>query len=97
MSGDIAGERAGVGALAVADWLSLSGAPVFAIMALLTATNDGGPAGRLCGGAGQGLSPSGMTLMYLLMFVIHVAAWLRLISRKSQKRPHGPPSGTAHL
>lgn len=64
----------------LADWLSLAAAPVFTIMALLTAQH-GSPADFLCS-AVHGASPlSGMTLMYALMSVFHAAPWLRMISR----------------
>lgn len=91
MSEALAGERADAAARSAADWLSLAAAPMFAIMAMLTATDDGGPAGRLCGAVDRHLSPGGMTLMYVLMSIIHSAAWLKLISRrKAGRRRRGP-------
>lgn len=66
-------------ARSTADWLSLAAAPVFAIMALLTAAR-GGPADVLCSAAHDGLPLNGMTLMYVLMSAFHSAPWLRLIS-----------------
>ncbi len=60
-----------------ADWLYLSAAPTFAMMALLTAVR-GGPADLLCS---AGSSPlSGMTPMYLLMSAFHLAPWLKLFA-----------------
>jgi hypothetical protein len=57
----------------------LAAAPTFAIMALWTGLFSGKP-DMLCM-AMQDSSPiSGMTLMYLLMSLFHVAPWLRLIS-----------------
>jgi hypothetical protein len=65
-----------------ADWLCLAAAPAFAIMALLTALGGGEP-DVLCA-AMLHVSPlSGMTLMYLLMSVFHVAPWLKLIFGQS--------------
>ena len=73
------GDAAPMGA---ADWLSLAAAPVFAIMAMLTATRHGSTADILCS-AGHGSSPlSGMTLMYALMSVFHAAPWVRRVSRR---------------
>jgi hypothetical protein len=82
--GEIAGIRAGsakAAALRAADWLSLAGAPTFAIMALLTAVPGGAQPDLLCS-ATQAASPlSGMVPMYLLMSAFHSAPWLKLISR----------------
>lgn len=65
-------------ALRAAGWLSLAAAPVFALMALLTAAH-GGAADTLCSAAPDGLPLDGMTLMYVLMSVFHSAPWIRLI------------------
>jgi hypothetical protein len=78
----IKGAGSGDAAPGVAGWLgfaaTLAAAPVFALMALGTvaaATPD-----MLC--ASMGGSPlGGMTLMYLLMSVVHLAPWLRLFAR----------------
>jgi hypothetical protein len=72
--------RAGGGrAASGAARLGLAAAPTFAIMALWTGLFSGKP-DMLCM-AMQDSSPiSGMTLMYLLMSLFHVAPWLRLIS-----------------
>ena len=65
--------------LGAADWLSLAAAPIFAIMALLTAVLGGGS--PLC--AAKGASPLiGMIPMYLLMSAFHSAPWLKLVSRR---------------
>ena len=70
----------GAGASGAAHWLSLAATPVFALMALQTATY-GGPADILCSAA-QGASPfSGMVPMYLLMSVFHSAPWVRAARR----------------
>lgn len=76
------GQVADAAPMGAADWLSLAAAPVFAIMALLTAMQHDGTADLLCS-AGHGSSPlSGMTLMYGLMSVFHAAPWVRLVSRR---------------
>jgi hypothetical protein len=67
--------------MGVADWLSLAAAPVFAIMAMLTAAH-GGPADILCSAAHVGSPLSGMTLMDILMSVFHAAPWVRQVSRR---------------
>ena len=64
--------------LGAADWLSLAAAPTFALMALLTATADGGHAAAACTAAGLSFSPNGMLSMYLAMAAFHLAPWLRL-------------------
>jgi hypothetical protein len=70
------------GALRAADWLSLTAAPTFAFMALLTGVFGGNQANMLCA-AGQAMSPlNGMAAMYLLMSAFHLAPWLKLVSRR---------------
>ena len=64
--------------LRAADWLSLAAAPVFGLMALLTAYHGDGHAGLLCSEAGQRFDLMGMGPMYLLMTAFHLAPWLRL-------------------
>ena len=71
-----------------ARWLSLAAAPTFAAMALLTASQEGGP-GMLCA---PDVSPltgplTGMTAMYGLMAAFHAAPWLRLLGRGKATRP----------
>ncbi|UXN58256.1 hypothetical protein [Phyllobacterium zundukense] len=81
-SGAISRESGDAAPMGAADWLSLAAAPVFAIMALLTATQHGSTADILCS-AGHGSSPpSGMTLMYALMSVFHAAPWVRRVCRR---------------
>ena len=76
----VAGHCVGGTAIGAAHGLSLAAAPAFAIMALATAQNDGA-ADILCSGAHDASSPlGGMTLMYALMSVVHMAPWLKLIS-----------------
>lgn len=69
-----------------ADWLSLAAAPTFAFMALMTAVPGGGPLDMLCSANPRASPFSGMTLMYLLMGAFHLGPWLRLISRRTQRR-----------
>ena len=60
----------------VADWLSLAAAPIFAVMALLTATT--GSADMICTTTPDAFPIGGMVPMYLLMSSFHLAPWLRL-------------------
>jgi hypothetical protein len=84
-------ERGGAAALRAADWLGLSAAPTFAIMALLTGVLDGDQPDPLCSGAQDASSLSGMVPMYLLMSAFHSAPWLkRLASRRSAAAPRVP-------
>ena len=66
------------GACAAAECLSLSAAPTFAVMALMTAPLGG--AEPMCPAA-HGSLIGGMAAMYGLMSAFHVAPWLRLVSR----------------
>ena len=60
-------------------WLPFAAAPVFTIMALVTAAQEGGM--PFCSaGAVPGLG--GMAPMYLLMAVFHSTPWLKAISRQ---------------
>jgi hypothetical protein len=70
-----------VAASVMAGWLHLAAAPTFAIMALLTVVFDSGPPNALCLATGN-LRFGGMVTMYLLMGVLHLAPWLKLISRR---------------
>lgn len=61
-----------------ADWLCLAAAPVFAIMALLTAlfgTHD-----MVCSTVHAASPLNGMVPMYVLMSAFHCAPWLKLMS-----------------
>ncbi len=66
-----------------ADWLCLSAAPIFAIMALLTGVR-GSPPDMLCSAAHDASPLSGMVPMYLLMSAFHSTPWLKLLA--SQRR-----------
>jgi hypothetical protein len=70
----------GEAAPGVAGVLGLAAAPVFALMALWTALS--GTPDMLCASMGGASSIGGMTLMYLLMSVFHIAPWLRLFARR---------------
>ena len=79
------GGRPAAAALGAAEYLSLTAAPTFAIMALLTAVTSGGRADILCSAAHA--SPlGGMAAMYLLMGAFHMAPWLKLIARAASSR-----------
>jgi hypothetical protein len=80
--GTAGGPAGGGDAAAFGDWLCLAAAPAFAIMALLTAAIGGGSSDMLCSAAQDAWPLSGMTAMYLLMTVFHLAPWLKLISRR---------------
>ncbi|MEI1251910.1 hypothetical protein [Rhizobium aouanii] len=62
-----------------ADWLSLTAAPTFAVMALLTATTG---ADMICMTTPDAFPIGGMVPMYLLMSGFHLAPWLRLADRR---------------
>jgi hypothetical protein len=86
-----AGARA---ALGVADWLCLTAAPTFAVMAVLTAVCGGGPADILCGARDAPLL-SGMAPMYLLMSAFHSAPWLKLVAMRRNGAGRSQPAGSA--
>ncbi|HEY0121176.1 MAG TPA: hypothetical protein VGC14_05340 [Rhizobium sp.] len=66
------------------NWLALAASPTFAIMALLMGIL-GGPA-DICSTGQNASALSGMTFMYLLMSVFHVAPWLKLASSLGSSR-----------
>jgi hypothetical protein len=79
----------GVAASGAARWLDLVAAPTFAIMALWTDLFGSQP--DMPCTVMQSSSPmNDMTLMYLLMSVFHVTAWLRLISGRRSSRSSDP-------
>jgi len=63
-------------------WLSLAATPVFAGMAVLTATLGSGPADILCAATHGSFPLSGMVPMYLLMSLFHSQPWFRLFERQ---------------
>ncbi len=70
-----------------ADWLSFAATPSFALMALLTAAPDGGPADILCSAAHHASLLGGMAPMYVLMSAFHSAPWVKLMSGRRMHRP----------
>ena len=70
--------RRDLSSFGAADWLSLSAAPVFALMALITALPGQSHAAAICSHFDQPTWAGGMLPMYLLMAAFHVAPWLRL-------------------
>jgi hypothetical protein len=62
------------------DWLSLTAAPTFALMALLTLLVGDSHLVPLCTQAGQPSALTGMVPMYLLMAIFHLTPWFRLCS-----------------
>jgi len=77
--------------------LSLAPAPVFALMALLTAGSAGSAgANMICGESSGGSLLGGMMPMYLLMSAFHAAPWLKLIGvvvSNGRSRIRALPSG----
>jgi hypothetical protein len=67
--------------LGAARGLQLAAAPIFAAMAMLTATAGGGASDSLCAAALDASPLTGMVAMYVLMSVFHLAPWLRLMER----------------
>ena len=69
--------------------LPLMAAPIFAVMALVTAIG-GNPLDGFCGTSPLG----GMAPMYLLMSIFHAGPWLRLLRRSERTScscsPHVP-------
>jgi len=63
-----------------ADMLCLAATPVFAALALLTA----GGGDMICTMPGMS-ALGGMSLMYLLMSLFHLAPWLKRNSREARK------------
>jgi hypothetical protein len=55
-------------------WLRLAAAPVFAAMALVSATDA--PPLSMCAAGATLLPVDGMTAMYLLMSLFHLPPWL---------------------
>jgi hypothetical protein len=72
--------RRGV-AFRASDWLSLTAAPTFALMAVATGVPDSGAHQMSCSSATHIAPLAGMAPMYALMSAFHLAPWLRVISR----------------
>lgn len=62
-----------------ADWLGLAASPVFALMGWITSGNMS----VICAPMSHDLPISGMTMMYLLMSLFHLPAWLRLVTGRT--------------
>jgi len=72
----------------VAKILHLAAAPTFAVMALLTAV-DNGPTDMLCSTMHDASPLTGMVAMYVLMSIFHSQPWLKLISSWRNRRADG--------
>jgi hypothetical protein len=68
-----------------AEWLCLAAAPAFAMMAVLVGLLGGG-ADMQCSAMPDASPLSGMVPMYLLMSAFHAVPWLKLISRRRNRR-----------
>lgn len=64
------------------DGLHLAAAPVFALMAALTAVQDGSAHHMSCLGMADTSPWNSMSLMYVLMCAFHAAPWVRLGVRR---------------
>lgn len=82
--------RRGDAASGVARWLGLAAAPSFAAMALAAAIVAADPAGAPCMTAPNASPLTGMTAMYLLMSLFHLAPWVRLIGGNERMAPGAP-------
>jgi hypothetical protein len=83
-SGAIRRENGNAAAMGAADFLYLSAAPTFAIMALLTGMQGNGSTDVVCSMASAS-ALNGMVPMYLLMSAFHSAPWLKLIARRRSR------------
>ncbi|WP_163269397.1 hypothetical protein [Chelativorans alearense] len=71
-------------AVGVTGWLGLAAAPIFALMAGISAA--GSPSMTMCSAASTSLPINDMALMYLLMIFFHLSPWLKLLPARSQRR-----------
>ena len=67
-----------------ARWLAFAASPTFALMAWIMASDA--PSIALCSSASSILPIDGMTAMYLLMGLFHLAPWLELASGRQRAR-----------
>lgn len=65
--------------------LGLAAAPVFGLMAAISALSP--PGMTICSAASASGPISDMTLMYLLMGFFHLPPWLRLVSARWRRTP----------
>jgi hypothetical protein len=63
------------------DWIGLAGAPIFAVLAVLTTIPDGDAVGVLCGVAPASFL-GGMNVMYALMAGLHIGPWIKLFASR---------------
>jgi len=69
--------------------LSFAPTPTFALLGLLSASQEGSLENLVCS-AGHGSSPlTGMVSMYLLMSVFHSTPWIRMIAQASARKRYG--------
>ncbi|WP_215907525.1 hypothetical protein [Thalassospira marina] len=61
-----------------ANWLHLAASPVFAILGVMAAFDDG-PMASICNASGNNPFFAGMNAMYFLMALFHLPPWLHLI------------------
>ena len=62
-------------------FLSLAPTPTFALLALLSSSQESSLQSLICA-AGHSSPMPGMVSMYLLMSVFHSAPWIRMITRE---------------
>ena len=87
MTTSLAANTGSAGALqarGAAGWLAFAASPTFALMAWIAA-NDVSPM-ALCSSGSSVLPLDGMTAMYLLMGLFHLAPWLELASGRQRVR-----------
>ncbi|WP_411036514.1 hypothetical protein [Shinella sp. BYT-45] len=65
-------------------WLRLAAAPTFAWMAGISAA--GSPATMMCSAVPAFVPINDMALMYLLMSLFHLSAWLKFLSGRLRGR-----------
>ena len=75
-------------AIDAAGGLGLAAAPVFALMAWISAV--GSPGMAMCSAASAFVPFDEMALMYVLMSVFHLSPWMKILSARS-RRPDAPP------
>jgi hypothetical protein len=65
-----------------AGWLGLAASPTFALMAWIAANHTP----PICSPSSSILPIDGMTTMYVLMSLFHLAPWLKLVSGRHWER-----------
>jgi predicted Na+-dependent transporter len=69
----------------MAAWLAMAAAPMFAAMAIMTASAGGERMAAICGVEASPLA--GMIPMYLLMSLFHSSPWLELMGHRWKREP----------